>query len=96
MKYSIFPTLSPLGFDYKILLGEHEILSSSVGFIAVLKTFHRLYPTITCEKFHPGKVGSLFITNGTLLLWVKIFQCNHISLLYQDEKRIQSMLTKEI
>ena len=37
----------------------------------VLQTRHELYCTITCEKFHPGKTGSLFCTAGIPLARTK-------------------------
>ena len=33
-----------------ILVGRDEILSRFADIPAVLKTFHKLYPAITCEK----------------------------------------------
>ena len=48
-----------------ISVGRGEILSRFAGIPAVLQILHYLYLAITCKKFHPGKVGSLFCTAGT-------------------------------
>ena len=42
-----------------ILVSLDEILSLFAGIPTVLYTLHKLYPTITCEEFHPGKAGYL-------------------------------------
>ena len=78
-----------LGGDYMIPVGRDEILSrsrDSAEISAVLLTLHKSYPAITCEKFHPSKVGSRFCTVGISLCRNEIFPCNHFSPLKQDEK----------
>ena len=43
-----------------IPVGRDQTLSRFAGIQAALQILHKLYPAITCEKFHPGKVGPLF------------------------------------
>ena len=56
---SIFLLVVNWSGDYMILVGRDEILSRFARIRAVLKTLHKLYPEITCEKFHLGKVESV-------------------------------------
>ena len=45
-----------------------------------------LYPAITCERFHPGKAGSLFCTAGIPLCRYEIFPDSHFIPPERDEK----------
>ena len=75
-----------LGGDYIILVGRDEILYRFAGILVVLQTLHKLYPAITCKKFHSGKAGFLFCTAGILFCWDKIFLCNRFNPPKRDEK----------
>ena len=44
--------------DDMIPVGRDEILPGFTGISAVIYTLHKLYPTITYEKFHSGKAES--------------------------------------
>ena len=60
-----------LAGDCVIPVGRDEILSHFSGIPAVLYTFHKLHPTITCKAFHPGKTGFFFCAAGTHFAWTK-------------------------
>ena len=49
----------------------NEILSRFAGVPAVLSTLYKLYPTITCEKFLPGKLESLLVLPGSCFAGTK-------------------------
>ena len=77
-----------------IPVGRDEILSCLAGNSAVLQTLHKLHPTITCKKFHPGKTGSFFCTPGIPIFRDEIFPCNRYGPPKPDEKVNQHISLK--
>ena len=71
-----------------ILVDQEKILSCFARVPAVLKTLHKLYSAIACEKFLYCKAESLFCTVGIPLYWDKIFPSDRFSPPKRDEKVI--------
>ena len=77
-KSSIFSFLKAwtLGGNYMIPVSRDGIMSRFVEILSVSQNLHKLYPTITCEKFHPSKAGSLICATGIPLCRNEVFPCN--------------------
>ena len=61
-------------------------IQNVAGITTELWTLNEIYPAITCEKFHPGKMWSLFCTAGFPPCLDKIFLCNRFNPPKRNEK----------